>query len=647
MAKINSVKIDKNEILKDVFKRKGLPELLSEVNINTDINDSSRELIKKFLFSLKKKFKKDFFSLSRTKQLRYFEQIKIHDKVYQVTLEDFVDENEEFIAYIKKLVKRCSTLNKTITLPDVVKVRIQNGDELYEGYSLLNGEITGSKYHRSERTFTNDRNYGKEYYYLLDLPTLIAETVLVQSLVKFAEDHQDTMQYVIVRNALYRTMPLATSYHFIEDVRSLANKYGLNYKVTTSKGVEIFKLYRYLRSYSAPLPNDFFQELRLIGNEYDVRYDHNETQVQEEYNLFYVTQYKRVPRIPISEEFKQAFLAIANKHHLEYTDATSADEVERLKSIFFGKPTHQIGNKRNALQHELLHVVIHEFLKQSDMAQRKAKEEYDNRSDYAKSYQTKQHIKKETQKVMEKNAFLTHYGYVELDNEVDLKKFKIIEDNFKQLVQFFPIPVRKDYSFRIKKLGHHKAAGIFYPHAKTTIFDLNHPDSYVHEAFHQIDFILGEKLINDDCYSETMHFRSIYDLYKELVISAVNQLPEDHDFKVQWNGKTKFNKNYYLQATEAFARCGEIYVATKGIEANSLFKEKSELSYQAVYPFDPLLVKNITLFFDDLLQKVNTQSSNEEKKQGTKKTASTSQTTFKPSSKEEKIFTASEQLSLF
>lgn len=62
---------------------------------------------------------------------------------------------------------------------------------------------------------------------------------------------------------------------------------------------------------------------------------------------------------------------------------------------------------------------------------------------------------------MKNNCFKENFGYVELDNDVDLMKFKKIEREFLEFKKVVPLPELNDHSFRVKKLGRIKADGVY------------------------------------------------------------------------------------------------------------------------------------------------------------------------------------------
>ena len=90
------------------------------------------------------------------------------------------------------------------------------------------------------------------------------------------------------------------------------------------------------------------------------------------------------------------------------------------------------------------------------------KEERRISSDYARSYETKKNIPLKVQEEMKKSKFLSHFGYVEYDELVDLEKVKVIEKEWQEVNKVINFPVAKNHSLRFRRLGKHKASGLYF-----------------------------------------------------------------------------------------------------------------------------------------------------------------------------------------
>ncbi len=304
--------------------------------------------------------------------------------------------------------------------------------------------------------------------------------------------------------------------------------------------------------------------------------------------------------LPTNELFRAKLLDILNKFEMLIID------VEMVPNEYFNQYEEDFIIKTNEEQtvvlnmtHYMASTMTREFVKQTSYIKEKVDREIKGASDYARSFQTKKNINKQTLAAMENNKFLAKYGYVEIDNDVSLEKFSALEKEYEQLMTMISIPRNSEGSFRIKKLGHHRAAGLYYSSpVRATIFDLDSPDAYCHELAHQIDDTWSEKGM---LLSETILFRKIKDMYETLTEKAVELLGNDHPFKKLWNGNTKYNASYYLQPTEIFARSFELYLWNKGIQTSFLKKEYSG----AEYPKEEGYLKALTMYFDELFAKIN------------------------------------------
>lgn len=256
----------------------------------------------------------------------------------------------------------------------------------------------------------------------------------------------------------------------------------------------------------------------------------------------------------------------------------------------------QIDHLKNSF---VLFSAIPELLRQVGQIENKTDRLLQQRSDYAKSFQTKKHINKQTLEIMNNNKFLQFYGYVELDNEVDLKLFHQLEKELMEFQKFVPMIRMADHSFRVKKLGHHKAAGLYYSEPNcSTIIDIHTPSSFAHEWAHQIDFtFLGENRM----LSEDFRFRRLAEKYEKEVNRLVNELPDVDPFKQKWNGKTKYNSTYFLLPTEIFARSFELYLYHhKGLRSSFIKPTYDDV----MYPSDSGYLKEVARYFDQLMSKL-------------------------------------------
>lgn len=287
-------------------------------------------------------------------------------------------------------------------------------------------------------------------------------------------------------------------------------------------------------------------------------------------------------------------------HTMKEYNLTSGEK-RKFKSLNQYKPFYYLEKDSegyiSGIEHYLLQsIVVPEFVRQLNYVIDKTEEAMKERKDYAKSFQTKKQINKKTKAYMDDNTFLRIYGYVELDNKVDLEMFSKLEKEFVEFIEHVNIKESLDHSFRIKRLGQHKASGLYFPTFKATIIDVDAPDAFAHELGHQIDYTYSNDV---KMLSEETTFRPIIDRYKFIVQQKVDMLPEENLFKQQWESKGKYNKNYFYKNTEIFARCFEVYLYSQGLETSFLKKEYKK----AIYPQNEDFLRQIKEYFDKVLKK--------------------------------------------
>ena len=208
-------------------------------------------------------------------------------------------------------------------------------------------------------------------------------------------------------------------------------------------------------------------------------------------------------------------------------------------------------------------------------------------SEYAKSYMTKKNIPKATLDAMQSSHFNEYFGYVEYDEDVDLQKVKVIEEQFVAFKEtYFPFIDATDNAIRFRRLGNHKASGLYYPNAACLCVDIHTPSSLIHEFGHLIDFCYGN-------LSTKSEFLSLSREYERLLEKAM--LGND-SFKKTLNGKSKYNKAYYLIPTEIFARCFELYCKdVRGVN-NSL----TPSAWGPAYPAEEDFIEQVKEYFESI-----------------------------------------------
>lgn len=205
-------------------------------------------------------------------------------------------------------------------------------------------------------------------------------------------------------------------------------------------------------------------------------------------------------------------------------------------------------------------------------------------SDYALSWQTKKNIPKATLKYMAESGFNNYFGYVEVDEECDLEK---ISETYSLFVAFHEAALwwvkgSESVSLRFRRLGNHKASGLYYPGIKCLCVSSVEPSAFVHEYGHMIDSLYGD-------LSQQAEFANVYGAYE----SILRKLPAGSF------SKGKYNLQYYLEPTEVFARSFEIYFKCIRGYDNALIGQCTS----AVYPKASEYLGYVEAYFDELIAK--------------------------------------------
>ena len=205
--------------------------------------------------------------------------------------------------------------------------------------------------------------------------------------------------------------------------------------------------------------------------------------------------------------------------------------------------------------------------------------------DYAKSYQTKKGIPEKTKKLM-KELSEKLFGFVEIDEDCDLDKvttvFAEIDAFCKKYLPDFSL---NNAAIRFRKLGNHKAVGLYYPFWNCLCVDIRCPSSFVHELGHLIDHQKGEGRLSDK-----PAFDRIRRLYKK-------------NFNLEGKALTgKYDESYYLDATEIFARSFEVFIS-KRIKAD-ICKPEDDLGAGFAYPTDESYVEAVEQYYSGLLEEL-------------------------------------------
>ena len=192
----------------------------------------------------------------------------------------------------------------------------------------------------------------------------------------------------------------------------------------------------------------------------------------------------------------------------------------------------------------------------------------------------------ETRKKMMKETVLNnHFRKVEIDNDVDPEEYKDFEQSYIDTMDKLP-PMAEDRKpeLRLRKLGKHRATGVFFPHKNTIAVDIRDSSSFIHEYGHYIDLtVKNNQSLNNEFTSVTKEY------------SSALKMPD---------GIGEGKREYYTTPTEVHSRAFEMYAHERlGINNRLLNPDKfNEFDYK---PFkdNPELKEKTFAFFDKVFSK--------------------------------------------
>ena len=218
-----------------------------------------------------------------------------------------------------------------------------------------------------------------------------------------------------------------------------------------------------------------------------------------------------------------------------------------------------------------------------------------SKGSHARSFQTKKQTVQKYVKAAKQCILNERFGFIEFDESIDLEKVSTVAEQMKAFLDgYFNSLDLSDVSLRFRKLGGHKASGLYYPAYRCICIDIHSPSSFVHELGHCIDHIASDKLIP---LSEQGAFISLWYKYSYLLDKSFWNLSAD--VRDRLKGSSKYNMSYYKVKTEVFARCFEMYVVRVLGFNNSICMQDEGDSF--AYPKDDGLDEMIKAYFDKLL----------------------------------------------
>lgn len=326
--------------------------------------------------------------------------------------------------------------------------------------------------------------------------------------------------------------PKTRSSHY----KTLVQKLSL----TRSTGFNHFFKYRFSIYYAPQLSSvlDFLDVIpkEVVAEKLNDWVKFNSQQFKAKYNGsknkdVYTTRYPNLPQDSQSKEFDK----VVNQNSLNLIYKAF---MRSLANYLMGSPA-----KNKTMLKVMAEYLYELYLDDFNIT---LMEEYDRvqKSDYAKSFETKRNIPTKIQAAMDSTKFLEYgFGFVEFDEQFDLEKLPDIEEQWGLIHKALPHSEYKP-ELRFRKIEHRKAHGVYFPAFDCITISVRNVNSMLHEYGHHIDFTYNK----DQNLSMSDEFRPLLKGYQK-------NLSDGGVYKGSM-------LNYFLTPTEVFARAFEIYCVT-------------------------------------------------------------------------------------
>ena len=401
-----------------------------------------------------------------------------------------------------------------------------------------------------------------------------------------------------------KSIKLLDNSNLSDEVEAMTTRYGITdgktFEINYIDGREEKKLYAYVSNdlkykesiagyWSLRSNPDFkfllLNEKRLLGyNEFIKNY--KEDIVNSEVNKF-----------KNDSEINEKYLNLMKKSNFKDLDDGEYSDKDIYEYIdnYVNKKLYNLSSYDGRIYDPSIVQDIDDYFNQIGSFTQQLNYEYKlNKSYKAGADETKKNINQETLEIMKNTKLLECFKYIEIDNDVDLDKFNIFEQEMLNVMNKLPI-IDEQPELRLRKMGNYKALGCFFPFNNSISIDfrdyddvnfLNSKDggisSFCHEYGHFLDYNLEESDM-----SSKPEFSEITNRYISN-ISKYNLSSSDYE--------------YFTTPTEIYARCFEVYLVNKGLDTPLLVSEEKLKSpqYQAIVS-DESLKERLFNYFDDTL----------------------------------------------
>lgn len=206
-------------------------------------------------------------------------------------------------------------------------------------------------------------------------------------------------------------------------------------------------------------------------------------------------------------------------------------------------------------------------------------------SKIATAFDDKKNPDKTRQQMMAETSLSADNGgsftKVEIDNDVDPDEYADFERAYHDIADKLPSSNGRSPDLRIRKLGKHRANGVFNPQRNTVAIDVRTSEAFIHEMGHHLDLVANKNA------SLSSEFRQISRQYS----ASLDEPDSSH-------------RDYLNTPTEQLARGFEVYAVERlGINNRLVNPSKFDRNDYAPYTENPELKSQLFDFFDKTFAK--------------------------------------------
>ena len=226
---------------------------------------------------------------------------------------------------------------------------------------------------------------------------------------------------------------------------------------------------------------------------------------------------------------------------------------------------------------------------------------------------------------LNKSTIFNQLGFrkVEVDTqkyegkEFDYNLFRKVEEDFEEICNKLPHASAQP-ELKLRKLGKHKAIGLYAPFLNILAVDVRNTESFIHEYGHYLDYKHGNKA--SESYSLEDNFEHIITAYsnnfkiiskkkeddlltrlmkasKESIPSVVSLEEKRLSSELELVKQTEKMFDYFTTPTEIFARGFELWVFETITSNSSLLKNREEYSNRIEYASFNGIKESLFAFF--------------------------------------------------